>query len=326
MFAMLSLFTALATRAEAPVSALSLEWDVPVECPTDNTVWRHLAREIPARSQARVDVMATISRDSTGYHLAGTIAFEGILQSIELNHGGSCDALVDKFVLYVAPLFPDAVSAVSLLPAPVPPGAPRVSGGYLGAGAELDVGTLQICRDTACDELFPVAGGSLRAGWRRRHLRVELALPLGTRRSTTAETGDFGTVTTRWYRSGLELRLCGALARRSVELRLCGELGLQILIGAPRSEDPRFDPATPFLPWASARLGLAAVFWLHPRVGLRMDVAPGVHIHPRTYRVADRVSEDSEIRRPIAQVDFVHAVFGVGFEFRLPPRSGARRR
>lgn len=70
-----------------------------------------------------------------------------------------------------------------------------------------------------------------------------------------------------------------------------------------------------------ARLAPAFVWWMHPRVGLRMEIAPGVNLHPKNYQVYDRI-KGKEDRRPLAEVGWFHTTFGVGLDVRLGRRAG----
>jgi hypothetical protein len=121
----------------------------------------------------------------------------------------------------------------------------------------------------------------------------------------------------RWFRTGVQLRICGALARARLEFLFCGEVGLQLLLGSPNAADLGFEPARPVLPWAAVRLALAAVWWIHPRLGLRLDLAPGLHLHPRHYRGFDTIEGDAQRRRPLVEVGIPHTVLALGLDVRL---------
>lgn len=304
----------------SPPADIVTRWDAPRRCPARAAVEQRLRREQQGRDDAGFAVAATISRDAGGFRLRGEVTLDGRAQPIRLSHGKSCDALVDKLILYLVPLLPDPPAPPPVAAPPAPP-RPR---GYLRGAFEGDLGGLRSCRDGACGELMPTAGGLLAGGWIRGRLRVELGVPLHTRAAAVPATGPFGELAVRWLRTGLQLRICGARERARFELLLCGELGLQLLLGAPRSDDPGFEPATAVLPWASLRLGLAGVWWFHPRLGLRLDAAPGLNLRPREYRVFDRLEDDPQVHRPLAEVGLPHAVVALGLDVRLGPRPQRR--
>lgn len=312
----LSLILAIVPGESAPTS--SWAWEVPPECPDRVELARRLQQEQGGRPPSSLGIATRVVRLEGGYHLQGEVSLDGRPQSVSLGHGGDCDGLVEKFVLYLAPLLPD--------PDPPPEVARPQFGGYLRGAAELDVGALLECRADKCGPGgIPILGGVLGGGWNRGRLRVELAAPLHVAHSLapgySVAEGDFGEVRTSWFRTGLQLRACGALERARFELLLCGEVGLQMLFGRPESSAQGFKPTTPFLPWASVRLVPAAVWWMHPRVGLRLDIAPGVYLHPPKYQVYDRIDASGDTRRPLVEVGWFHAVFGLGLDLRLGKRT-----
>jgi hypothetical protein len=296
--------------AGEPTRSVLSQWDAPSDCPQQTEVAHRLREAQLGRPDAALDIAAKITHDGGGYRLRGRVALEGRAQPLLLNHGANCKALVDKLLLFIEPLFPDAEQ---------PNIRPRRFGGFLRGAFEGDVGGLRTCRLGACSELFPHLGGLIAGGWSRRRLRVELGLPLHTRVSRALAVGDFGGVVTRWFRAGVQLRVCGALERVRVDLLFCSELGLQVLLGSPRSTDPGFTPSTPVLLWGTVRAALAAVWWMHPRVGLRIDAAPGLSLRTKEYRAFDRITGTDETR-PLAEIALPHAVFSLGLDFRVKPK------
>lgn len=311
----------LSILSHPPDTDIVTHWSAPDACPPRARVEQRLRLEREGRPAVALAVAATIRREAGGYRLRGEVTLDGRAQPIHLTHRASCQALIDKLLLYLAPLLPDIPA-----PPPSPTPSPPLPRGYLRGAVEGDVGTLQVCRAGECADLLPTFGGVLAGGWIRPSWRLELAVPLHTSASDAAATGGFGALAMRWFRTGLQLRVCGALERASVELLVCGEAGLQLLLGSPRAAGLGFDPARPVLPWAAVRLALAAVWWMHPRLGLRLDLAPGLNLRPRQYRAFDTIEGDAQRRRPLVEVGGPHAVLALGFDVRLGAGDRRQRR
>lgn len=309
-FLILSLFTGNWESTQN----LTWHWDVPTECPDHSELHKRIQRKHSGRSATTLEVSASIARDRYGYLLSAEVGLDGRPQQLELRHV-NCDELVETFVAYLTPLLPDPDPE----PNPTHTVVARRFNGYIRAAGEVDIWTL--CPGSACETPFPTWGGVFGGGWIRPRMRVEMTLPLHTAVSTAAETGSFGELTTRWVRTGARFRVCGAIERAHFDLLLCGELGLQILFGLPRADALDFEATTPVLTWGTVRLAPAFVWWMHPRVGLRMEIAPGVNLHPKNYQVYDRI-KGKEDRRPLAEVGWFHTTFGVGLDVRLGRRAG----
>lgn len=304
----LSLFTGNLAASRDP----TWQWDVPTECPDLSELHRRLQREHSGRSATTLEVSASIAHDRYGYLLSGEVAVDGRRQQLDLRDGKSCDELVATFVLYLGPLLPDPD------PKPTHTVASRRFNGYLRAAGEVDIWTL--CPGSECKTSpFPTWGGVFAGGWFHPRMRVELIFPLHTAISEAAKGGPFGALTTRWVRTGARIRVCGAIGRARFDLLLCGELGLQLLFGMPRADANDFEATTPVLAWGTVRLVPAFVWWIHLRVGLRLEIAPGVNLHPNDYQVYDQIKGEEE-RRPLAAIGWFHTAFGVGMDVRLGRR------
>lgn len=295
---------AIAALVRAVLLAASLRWDAPPECPDAATVTRRVFGDDRG---SPVELEVVVTRDPGGYRLRGELRSAEERQHVALSHGGNCDALVDKLKLHMA----------SLLDEPRQP-AERPRSGYLRVAGGLDAGSLRMCRGGSCARVATLAGGTIAGGWRRGRLRVELGVPLLAGQTRAQKTGDFGDLAIRWYGTGAQLRLCGALERRKVELLACGELGVQLLVGDPRAESD-FRRAVPVLVWTSMRLILGAVWWMHPQVGLRLEAAPGVNLRPFRHRVYD-VLEGQVARRPLVEAGLMHLAVGLGVDLRFGGR------
>lgn len=314
-FLILSLFTGNLASSRNP----TWHWDVPTECPDHSELHRRILRR-HNRVATTLEVSASIAHDRHGYLLTGAIALDGRPQPIDFHDGKSCDALVDKFVLWLGPLLPDQDPD----PRPAHLGADRPFNGYVRAAGEVDLWTLRLAGASVISP-SPNWGGAFGGGWIRPRMRVELTLPLHTASSEAAEvvtpTGTFGRLTTRWVRTGARVRVCGAIERARFDLLLCGELGLQLLFGLPRADANDFEATTPVLAWGTVRLAPAFVWWMHLRVGLRIEVAPGVNLHPKNYQVYDRIKGEED-RRTLAEIGWFDTSFGVGLDVRLGRRTG----
>lgn len=298
----------------APPPNLAWQWDVPAECPDHSELHRRIQQKNNGRPATNLAVNASIARARYGYVLSAKVALDAHPQTIELHDGKSCDELVNTFVSFLAPLFPDPD------PDPAVAVVDRRFNGYLRAAGEVDLWTL--CPGSGCERSpFPTWGGVFGGGWIHPRMRVELALPLHTASSTADRSDKFGAVTTRWLRTGARIRVCGAITRTRFDLLLCGELGLQLLFGRPRADANDFEATSPVLAWGTVRLAPAFVWWMHRHVGLRLEVAPGVNLHPNDYQVYDQI-KGGEDRRPLAEIGWFHTAFGLGLDVRLGSRTG----
>lgn len=293
-------------------------WDFPAECPDHHELRRRIQREHGGRPATNLEVSASIAREPDGYHLSGEVTLNGRRQPVTLYGGNTCETLVELFADYLAPMLPDPE------PKATPPVAARRLNGYIRAAGEVDIWTL--CPGSTCEiSPLPTWGGAFGGGWIHPRVRVELTFPLHTATSRAAQldtpTGTFGDMTTRWIRTGARFRVCRALERSRFELLLCGELGLQLLFGLPHSDSIDFKATTPVLAWGTVRLAPAFVWWMHPRAGLRLEIAPGVNLHPNHYQVYDRIKGENN-RRPLAEIAWFHTVVGMGLDVRLGRRPG----
>lgn len=298
---MLSFLLAATTTLTEP--QLALEWEAPPECPSAADVLHRLAPE--ATSDA-LTIAATVESDANGYRLHGVVIAGARRQPFTLSHPHSCPALVDKLALYVEPLL------VALPAVPEEPPA-LATWTYLRAAADLDATSLHRCTAAGCTRPAVAAGALLALGLARGRLRLEFGVPVLTDVVPT-DAAD-GAASTRWIVTGGQLRGCGVLTRRRVELSLCGELGGRVVIGRIHAADPRYTPRTPYLGWGLARLVLGAVWWVHPHVGLRAEVAPGVNLHPADHRI--HYTDPFAVRHPILAVGFLHFGAGLGLDVRF---------
>lgn len=300
---------AIVALFRAAVFAASLRWDAPPECPDAATVAR---RVLVGDHASQIDLQAVVTREPGGYRLRADLRSGEDRQQVTLSHAHGCDALVEKLVLYVAPLLDEPRSP-----------AERPKSSFLRLTGVLDVGSLRTL--TGRSPLVLLAGGTIAGGWRRGRLRVELGVPLVTGRTRAQGTDGFGELRIRWYGTGVQARGCGAFDRRNVELLACGELAIHLLVGDPRAVEGEFERNVTAVAWASGRLVLGAVWWMRPRVGLRLEAAPGVNLRPGERTVYDKIEGESA-RRGLVEIGLGQLAAGVGVDLRFGAGGPGRAR